>query len=74
MFGSGVPLVMAGLDVTHQFQATPERIERVRAIGGRLAEVLADLFDFFSGTYLGRTRPGRDRRRRRCTTRSPCWP
>ncbi|MET0663609.1 MAG: nucleoside hydrolase [Ilumatobacteraceae bacterium] len=58
VFGSGVPLVMAGLDVTHRFQATPERIERVRAIGGRLAGVLADLFDFFSGTYLRRTDPG----------------
>ncbi len=58
VFESGVPLVMVGLDVTHQFQATPARTERVRAIGGQLAEVLADLFDFFSGTYLARTDPG----------------
>jgi inosine-uridine nucleoside N-ribohydrolase len=54
VFESGVPLVMAGLDVTHQFQATPERIAEVRAIDGTLATVLADLFVFFSETYLGR--------------------
>lgn len=54
VFESGVPLVMAGLDVTHQFQATPERIADVRAIGGTLATVLADLFVFFSETYIGR--------------------
>ena len=41
-------LIMAGLDVTHRFQVTPERIERTRAIPGRLAEILAGLFDFFS--------------------------
>ena len=54
VFRYGGPLVMAGLDVTHQFQATPERIAEVRAVGGRLATILADLFTFFSGTYVGR--------------------
>ena len=48
------PLIMAGLDVTHQFQATPERIEMTRAVSGRLAAALAGLFDFFTGTYLQR--------------------
>jgi inosine-uridine nucleoside N-ribohydrolase len=52
--GSGLPLIMAGLDVTHRFQATPERIERVRAIDGRLAAVLSGLFDFFSANYRSR--------------------
>jgi inosine-uridine nucleoside N-ribohydrolase len=33
---------------------TPERIDMVRALPGRLAAVLADLFDFFSGTYTTR--------------------
>lgn len=51
VFSSGVPLTMAGLDVTHQFLATTERIDRVRALPGRLAAVLADLLVFFSGTY-----------------------
>jgi inosine-uridine nucleoside N-ribohydrolase len=54
VFDAGVPLVMAGLDVTHQFQATPERIIRVRDAGSHLGAVLADLFDFFSSTYLAR--------------------
>ena len=47
-------LIMAGLDVTHRFQVTPERIAATRAIEGRLPAVLADLFEFFSSTYLGR--------------------
>ena len=50
----GGPLVMSGLDLTHQFQATPERIDRVRAVPGRLAAVLTDLLGFFSGTYRSR--------------------
>jgi inosine-uridine nucleoside N-ribohydrolase len=47
-------LTMAGLDVTHRFQLTPERIEATRVMPGRLAQVLAGLFDFFSATYLAR--------------------
>ena len=47
-------IMMAGLDLTHQFQATPERIDRVRALPGRLAAVLADLFVFFAGDLLRR--------------------
>ncbi len=48
------PLIMAGLDVTHQFQVTPDRIELTRAVPGRLAAALAGLFDFFTGAYLAR--------------------
>ncbi len=55
VFAYGGPLIMTGLDLTHQFQATPERIELVRAVGGRLAGLLADLFVFFSGTYVQRS-------------------
>jgi inosine-uridine nucleoside N-ribohydrolase len=54
VFSYGGPLIMAGLDVTHQFQALPHRIEMVRALPGVLARVLADLLDFFSGTYTSR--------------------
>ncbi len=50
----GGHLLMAGLDVTHRFQATPERIELIRRLSGRLASVLADLFDFFSHMYVSR--------------------
>lgn len=48
------PLIMAGLDVTHQFQVTPQRIDMTRALPGRLAAALSGLFDFFTGTYLKR--------------------
>lgn len=54
VFSYGGPLIMAGLDVTHQFQALPERVEAVRRLPGRLATVFADLFDFFSHTYTTR--------------------
>jgi inosine-uridine nucleoside N-ribohydrolase len=52
VFACGAPIVMAGLDVTHQFRATPARIARLRAIGGTLAATLADLLTFFSDMYL----------------------
>lgn len=54
VFTCGAPLVMAGLDVTYQFQATPARIDRIGAIGGRLATVLAELLTFFTANYLSR--------------------
>lgn len=54
VFGYGGRLIMTGLDVTHQFQATPERIDAVRTLGGRFAGVLADLLVFFSHTYTTR--------------------
>jgi inosine-uridine nucleoside N-ribohydrolase len=56
VFSYGGPLIMSGLDLTHQFQAVPDRIEMVRALPGRLAAVMADLLDFFSGTYTSRHR------------------
>src|SRR3954471_13730738 len=54
VFEYGGRLIMAGLHLSHQFQATPSRIESVRQVGGRLAQVLADLLVFFSKTYVNR--------------------
>jgi inosine-uridine nucleoside N-ribohydrolase len=54
VFGYGGPLVMAGLDLTHQLLATSPRIDQVRSLPGRLAKTLADLFAFFSTTYIAR--------------------
>ncbi|MET0577854.1 MAG: nucleoside hydrolase, partial [Ilumatobacteraceae bacterium] len=54
VFDAGVPLVMAGLDLTFQLLATPARIDAVRRQPGRLAATLADLFGFFSAGYIGR--------------------
>lgn len=55
VFAYGGPLVMAGLNVTHQFLATPDRIGAVEAIGGRLATTLASLLRFFSDAYRARS-------------------
>lgn len=54
VFEYGGKLIMSGLDVTHKLQATPERIAKVRALPGRLAAVLADLFVYFSDVYVSR--------------------
>jgi inosine-uridine nucleoside N-ribohydrolase len=54
VFEYGGRLVMTGLHLSHQFLATPSRIDAVRQVGGRLAEVLADLLAFFSKTYVNR--------------------
>ena len=54
VFSYGGPLVMAGLDLTHQFQATPPRLAMVQALPGKLAPILSELLDFFSGTYRSR--------------------
>jgi inosine-uridine nucleoside N-ribohydrolase len=58
VFTADTRLLMAGLDVTHQFQATPARIGAIAAIGGPLATVLADLLGFFSANYIARHDPG----------------
>jgi len=44
---SGVPLIMSGLEVTHQAQIKHEDIAAIRAIGNKLGAVTADLLDFF---------------------------
>lgn len=54
VFGASRPLVMAGLDVTHQFLATAARIDRIAAVGGRLATAFGQLLTYFSTTYIGR--------------------
>jgi inosine-uridine nucleoside N-ribohydrolase len=54
VFDYGGPLIMSGLDLTHQFLATVERVERIRALPGRLAAILSDLFDFFRERYVAR--------------------
>jgi inosine-uridine nucleoside N-ribohydrolase len=55
VFDYGGPLKMCGLHLSHTFQATPPRIEALRAAGGRLSNVLAELMVFFSGTYVERS-------------------
>ena len=47
VFQSGLPIVMAGLDVTHRAQIMAADIERFRAIGNPVATTVAELLDFF---------------------------
>ena len=50
VFGSGARLIMSGLDVCHQLQATRERTETMRAIPGTIGPLFADLFAYFLPT------------------------
>ncbi|ELY2100299.1 nucleoside hydrolase, partial [Enterobacter hormaechei] len=47
VFQSGLPIVMAGLDVTHRAQIMTDDIERFRAVGNPVATTVAELLDFF---------------------------
>ncbi|ELR66566.1 Inosine-uridine preferring nucleoside hydrolase [Photobacterium marinum] len=47
VFRSGIPVTMCGLDVTHRAQIMDEDIERIRAIGNPVSDVVAGLLDFF---------------------------
>src|SRR5215218_4191761 len=50
VFESGLPIMMSGLDVTHQAGAGPEERERLRATGN-VGSVAAGFLDFFAATY-----------------------
>jgi pyrimidine-specific ribonucleoside hydrolase len=47
VFESGIPILMAGLDVTHQALVLPGDVERLEALGTRTGRVFADLMRFF---------------------------
>ena len=47
VFQSGLPVVMAGLDVTHKAQIHVEDIEHFRRIGNPISTIVAELLDFF---------------------------
>ncbi len=50
VFGSGLPITMSGLDVTHQACAGPPQREGLRSLG-RSGAVVAELLEYFAGTY-----------------------
>ena len=50
VFGSGLPITMSGLDVTHQAGVGRAERDRLRGLGG-IGEVVAAFLDFFAGTY-----------------------
>jgi len=52
VFTCGAPIVMSGLHLTHQAQASPARIDAIRSLGTDLSAIVADLLAFFSARYL----------------------
>jgi inosine-uridine nucleoside N-ribohydrolase len=54
VLGCGVPITMAGLDVTHQFIVDDERIADIDALDTAFTTMMADLFRFFVDNYRSR--------------------
>jgi purine nucleosidase len=51
VFSAGWPLVMVGLDVTHQALATPEVAAAIAAVGTGPARFVGELLEFFGEAY-----------------------
>ncbi len=51
VFDSGARIVMAGLDLTHQFPIGAEEREAIRAVGTRPAAFAADLLEAYGSAY-----------------------
>ncbi|WP_327169323.1 nucleoside hydrolase [Streptomyces subrutilus] len=51
VFGSGVPVTMCGLNVTHQALATPDVLARFTGLGTQLGDVCAELLAFYGSAY-----------------------
>jgi len=47
VFTSGIPIIMAGLDVTHKAMIMKEEVEQLRNFGGKVPTLVAELLDFF---------------------------
>jgi len=48
---SGLPLIMSGLNITHQALATSEVLDRITKLDTKLAHTIVDLLKFFADTY-----------------------
>lgn len=58
VFNSGLPIIMAGLDVTEKALVCPEDTARIRAVGNHVASVMADWLSFFYQFHLSKGYPG----------------
>ncbi|MCR4430947.1 MAG: pyrimidine-specific ribonucleoside hydrolase RihA [Tepidanaerobacteraceae bacterium] len=47
VFGSGIPITMCGLDVTHRAQIYEDEVETLRKMNRKVATMVAELLDFF---------------------------
>lgn len=51
VFRSGIPIFMAGLDVTEKALVFPEDFERIRDLNNPVAKIVAEWLDFFYGFH-----------------------
>ncbi len=51
VFASGARIVLAGLDLTHQFVIDEDRLARIRALGTAPASFAAELLEYYGGAY-----------------------
>ena len=51
VIGSGIPITLVPLEVTHQALATPAVLDRIRALESPVAEMSVALMRFFAETY-----------------------
>lgn len=51
VFNESWPVLMVGLDLTHEALATPEVVERITAIGTGPSQFVVELFEFFATMY-----------------------
>lgn len=58
VFNSGLPIIMAGLDVTEKALVTPDDRERIRAVGNKVAVTVADWLEFFYQFHKAMGYPG----------------
>jgi purine nucleosidase len=54
VFACGAPITMFGLNVTHQVQATPARVERFRQMGTPTSKIIVGLLEYFKKSYEDR--------------------
>lgn len=58
VFQSGIPILMAGLDVTEKALVCPEDFQRIRAVGNPVAVTVADWLEFFYQFHKTMDYPG----------------
>lgn len=59
VFKAGIPIIMCGLDVTHQAYITREEIDKLVSNDSEIAKAAKDMLDFYHSSYLRRTKlPG----------------
>lgn len=54
VLSSGLPIVCASLDASHQAMTTPDRVAAIRTLGGTVAGTVADLLTFWDRKDLKR--------------------